>query len=748
MEQTLMPLTSQITTLINHKNTRVKRSATSRKVMQEICTKLKEAIFYFVKIGEDISANNPEFATDMGAACSEAKAAATMIGSLADLSAKREEDIASDDRVDIIRAARAVLAAVTRVLIITDMVVVKRLLNAARKVDERLQALESVNNFTEFVQAFSHFGADMVELAHLSGDRQNDLKDDSSKAEMCAARTLLEKSTMLLLTTSKTFLRHPDSTSAKQNREGVFVKMRSAMETITSVAQTSNRKRDPRRGQLILDLKSFDHIMEKAKNKNFRDNPDMSKKLGEGLRKILDDARTVAEAPHTKSERRDRILALCDNTEDVLQEISVKDEDGDIDKQDLTLQRIAKLTKDVKKEVQQAASDQVFETFSHLGHKKSLPAMRAAASTGNIARVNELAEIFVMDVKKLQEVSKVARNLSASEPIAITAEKVEENIQTLCPHVIEAARTLAMHPVSKIAQENTTVFVDIWESQVEELGKLLRSIITGGDLRRMENKPARTDSFPSRIDRMLKRGLKCESPITSDSEDELEKRAQNSKEQEKLNQVVLDIDSLTVSANLNGRDIDPLHEELMRKAREMSVVAETMSRFLRGEGRIHSSEELFFEAQRFAEIGRKFHKLTTQFMVQLPDTLPKKQLIPYTDRIPGYCQQLNFASKSFAVGQSATYIKAGSAIHLTRNILKIVAKIIATFHNLTLGDRGSEQASVRLHSLSWTSEDQFSDDSTISSLSSTPVTSPHTKEPPPFPLIFTSDLESDLDSNT
>ena len=86
-------------------------------------------------------------------------------------------------------------------------------------------------------------------------------------------------------------------------------------------------------------------------------------------------------------------------------------------------------------QIQQAASDQVFETFSHLGHKKSLPALRAAASTGNIARVDELAEVFVRDVKKLLEVSKVARNLSGSEPIAITAEKVEENIQTLCPHV-------------------------------------------------------------------------------------------------------------------------------------------------------------------------------------------------------------------------------------------------------------------------------------------------------------------------
>ena len=30
-----------------------------------------------------------------------------------------------------------------------------------------------MNTFTDFVQAFSQFGSDMVELAHLSGDRQN-----------------------------------------------------------------------------------------------------------------------------------------------------------------------------------------------------------------------------------------------------------------------------------------------------------------------------------------------------------------------------------------------------------------------------------------------------------------------------------------------------------------------------------------------------------------------------------------------
>ena len=104
--------------------------------------------------------------------------------------------------------------------------------------------------------------------------------------------------------------------------------------------------------------------------------------------------------------------------------------------------------------MQQAASDQVFETFSHLGHKKSLPAMRAAASTGNSARVDELAEVFVRDVKKLLEVSKVARNLSASEPIALTAEKVEENIETLCPHVSYACFKLRASHVPNALKNN------------------------------------------------------------------------------------------------------------------------------------------------------------------------------------------------------------------------------------------------------------------------------------------------------
>lgn len=74
-------------------------------------------------------------------------------------------------------------------------------------------------------------------------------------------------------------------------------------------------------------------------------------------------------------------------------------------------------------------------------------------------------------------------------------------------------------------------------------------------------------------------------------------------EQEKLIKIIEDIEALTMSAEMNGRDIDPLHEEAMRRAREMSTIAETMNKFLRGEGQIYSSEELFFEAQVWCNLS-------------------------------------------------------------------------------------------------------------------------------------------------
>lgn len=62
-----------------------------------------------------------------------------------------------------------------------------------------------------------------------------DLKSDRSRAQIGAARAILEKSTMMLLTTSKAFLRHPECRSARQSRDNVYAQMRRALDVIHQV---------------------------------------------------------------------------------------------------------------------------------------------------------------------------------------------------------------------------------------------------------------------------------------------------------------------------------------------------------------------------------------------------------------------------------------------------------------------------------------------------------------------------------
>jgi hypothetical protein len=71
----------------------------------------------------------------------------------------------------------------------------------------------------------------------VAGDRQSDLKDERRRAQMGAARQVLERSTMMLLTSSKQCLRHPDCVHSKENRDTVFCQMRRAMDLIHYVVK-------------------------------------------------------------------------------------------------------------------------------------------------------------------------------------------------------------------------------------------------------------------------------------------------------------------------------------------------------------------------------------------------------------------------------------------------------------------------------------------------------------------------------
>ncbi|KAG1695752.1 Alpha-catulin [Nymphon striatum] len=197
-------LTEIITTLVNAKEKPIKSVKTLRAIVK-VGQAVNNAVEKFVSVGEAFSNGNPEITADMYDACKEARSAGGAIQRLTEIQYDKSGQIvgACTDKSSMVIAARALLTSVTKVLILADTIVVKKLIVSKDKVAISLDRMENVTSFTDFVKAFSQFGSEMVELAHLTGDRQNDLKDERRRAQMSSARQILERSTMMLLTAFK-----------------------------------------------------------------------------------------------------------------------------------------------------------------------------------------------------------------------------------------------------------------------------------------------------------------------------------------------------------------------------------------------------------------------------------------------------------------------------------------------------------------------------------------------------------------
>jgi hypothetical protein len=93
------------------------------------------AVLKFVTVGEQIAKENEDVAAEMKEACEEAKKAGDVISRLTSETAMAPvvEEIPFEKSA-MVRAARSLLSAVTRVLIIADSVMIKRLLLIVKKV--------------------------------------------------------------------------------------------------------------------------------------------------------------------------------------------------------------------------------------------------------------------------------------------------------------------------------------------------------------------------------------------------------------------------------------------------------------------------------------------------------------------------------------------------------------------------------------------------------------------------------------
>ncbi|XP_043920519.1 alpha-catulin [Protopterus annectens] len=674
VEQTLVPLVSQITTLINHKD-KPKRSEKTLRAIQRVGQAVNQAVGRFVTVGEAISKENEELKEEMNIACNEAKRAGENIAVLTDVSTfdQPESDGRSGvfaDKTGMIKAARLLLSSVTKVLVLADRIVVKQIITSRNKVLATMEQLEKVSSFQEFVQIFSQFGNEMVEFAHLTGDRQNDLKDEKKKARMAAARAVLEKCTMMLLTASKTCLRHPDCESARINKEGVFHRMRLALEQVIEIVTDAR----PNGEGDMPPISIYSGIRElKCKIESLRENRYglCKETLSAMLELILEHTEDFTDSAYTSHEHRERILELSSQARlelesliSVWMQLQSFNNKEIAEDMELAIIRNCQCLNELRRELHIAAMTLSADLLKLHADCVTLKTLKIAGADGNLEAVAELTCRLSEQKEQLVEICRLLRHVSGTEPLEITCIHAQDTFQVIGPQIISAAQTLAIHPSSKIAKENLDVFCEAWESQLNDMSILIREIGDVFEGRRGEKRTYLSLPRPGKHSV----NLKTVKPVQLDSE-----------EQAKVAKLGLELRLLTSDADSETEKWEDQENEIVRQGQSMSSMAYSMYLFTRGEGLLKTTQDLFHQAEIFAEEGLRLSSSLHIFSNQLEEE-DKTILLNELEKLPAICQQLLVTAKSLVQGKCPTFMKVDASIQKTKVVMNVLLQILPVYY--------------------------------------------------------------------
>uniref|UniRef100_A0AAQ5Y9A9 Catenin alpha-2 n=1 Tax=Amphiprion ocellaris TaxID=80972 RepID=A0AAQ5Y9A9_AMPOC len=454
----------QVTTLVNtsNKGPSSKKKGRSKKA-HVLAVSVEQATQNFLEKGEQIAKDSQDLKEELIAAVEDVRKQETMRIASSEFA---DDPCSSVKRGTMVRAARALLSAVTRLLILADMADVMRLLAHLKIVSLKLITIE--------------FGKEMVKLNYVAARRQQELKDPQCRDEMAAARGALKKNATMLYTASQAFLRHPDVAATRANRDYVFKQVQEAIGGISSpciyhVFLPATNEKQVTLGaafnKIILDPLTFSEA-------RFRPS------LEERLESIISGAALMADSSCTRDDRRERIVAECNAVRQALQDLlsEYMNNTGRKEKGDplnSAIDKMTKKTRDLRRQLRKAVMDHISDSF--LETNVPLLVLIEAAKSGNEKEVKEYAQVFREHANKLVEVANLACSISNNEEGVKLVRMAATQIDSLCPQVINAALTLAARPQSKVAQDNMDVFKDQWEKQVRILTEAVDDITSVDD---------------------------------------------------------------------------------------------------------------------------------------------------------------------------------------------------------------------------------------------------------------------------
>ncbi|NXM84897.1 CTNA2 protein, partial [Oenanthe oenanthe] len=473
----------KVTTLVNtsNKGPSGKKKGRSKKA-HVLAASVEQATQNFLEKGDQIAKESQDLKEELVAAVEDVrKQGETMRVASSEFA---DDPCSSVKRGTMVRAARALLSAVTRLLILADMADVMRLLSHLKIVEEALEAVKNATNEQDLANRFKEFGKEMVKLNYVAARRQQELKDPHCRDEMAAARGALKKNATMLYTASQAFLRHPDVAATRANRDYVFKQVQEAIAGISNAAQatspTDENKGHTGIGELAAALNEFDNkiILDPLTFSEARFRPS----LEERLESIISGAALMADSSCTRDDRRERIVAECNAVRQALQDL-LSEYMNNVSPAPravcVLINALYLLVCSLWSQLRKAVMDHISDSF--LETNVPLLVLIEAAKSGNEKEVKEYAQVFREHANKLVEVANLACSISNNEEGVKLVRMAATQIDSLCPQVINAALTLAARPQSKVAQDNMDVFKDQWEKQVRVLTEAVDDITSVDD---------------------------------------------------------------------------------------------------------------------------------------------------------------------------------------------------------------------------------------------------------------------------
>ncbi|XP_040563269.1 alpha-catulin [Lepeophtheirus salmonis] len=394
---------------------------------------------------------------------------------------------------------------------------------------------------------------------------------------------------------------------------------------------------------------------------------------------------------------------------------------------DEALRNLLKTTKELGLELQQIALEHAGSLISNCRIGRDiLHNLKGSALSADSDRLALQSERLTEYMDYVEDVAKLVRHVTRTESAQIRAKHAQINLHIYGSQVPVAAATLCHDPHSKVAKDNLETFCTMWQYLVDDviqISKHVADTTINGPHNRHSITPfiQQHKSVPN-----LGMGMSPGNAFLAVPKEDIESRRHSSpglvqhppqhtpysmmgphpppihhQSQQQQQQQQPPSTHYYPSAYRHPEEFlnsfkDVEKNEIINRSKKMASITKCMFNFTRGEGKVKTTQDLFTQAEYFAEESNLLYKVIRIFSYDVPTGEDKRVLMAIADNVPKHCHQMQMLIQSTTVGKAATFTKVDSIIKETRTIMQLVVRIVevcysnATKYNLDFSNVSSE----------------------------------------------------------